>query len=86
MAEHGAVLPREAGEHAGLLALVLLENGDQPPSYVAGTTNFYAVTRYNWSSFYAMAVIDLGDAVVAARSAAPAAPPGPATRAAPRGR
>ena len=30
---------------------------------VAGTQNFYAVTRYNWSSYYAMAVIELGEAV-----------------------
>ena len=45
------------------LALVELQNGDAAPSYVAGTTNFYAVTRYNWSSYYAMAVIALGEAV-----------------------
>jgi membrane-bound lytic murein transglycosylase B len=45
------------------LALVELQNGDAAPSYVAGTANFYAVTRYNWSSYYAMAVIDLGEAV-----------------------
>ena len=31
--------------------------------YVAGTTNFYALTRYNWSSYYAMAVLALGEAV-----------------------
>jgi membrane-bound lytic murein transglycosylase B len=41
-----------------------LQNGDlAPPSHVAGTRNFWAVTRYNWSSYYAMAVIDLGQAV-----------------------
>jgi len=45
------------------LALVELQNGDAAPSYVAGTANFYAVTRYNWSSYYAMAVIELGEAV-----------------------
>jgi membrane-bound lytic murein transglycosylase B len=45
------------------LALVELHNGEAAPSYVAGTTNFYAITRYNWSSYYAMAVIALGDAV-----------------------
>ena len=49
------------------LALVELQTGPDAPSYVAGTTNFYAVTRYNWSSYYAMAVIELGHAVRQAR-------------------
>jgi len=30
---------------------------------VAGTENFYVVTRYNWSSYYVMAVIELGQVV-----------------------
>lgn len=50
----------------GKLALVELQNGAAAPSYLAATTNFYAVTRYNWSSYYASAVIDLGAAVRAA--------------------
>jgi membrane-bound lytic murein transglycosylase B len=54
----------EAGDQK--LALVELQNGDAAPSYVAGTTNFYAITRYNWSSYYAMAVIELGQAVALA--------------------
>ncbi|MDO9166625.1 MAG: lytic murein transglycosylase B [Rhodoferax sp.] len=61
----GAVLEGAALQHSGPLALVELQNGDEPPSYVAGTENFYAITRYNWSSYYALAVIELGKAVSA---------------------
>ena len=61
--ERGATLSAAGRQHAGPLALVELQNGDAPPSHVAGTRNFWAVTRYNWSSYYAMAVIDLGAAV-----------------------
>ena len=63
MAELGAELDDAGRAHAGPLALVELQNGDAAPSYVAGTQNFYAVTRYNWSSYYALAVIELGQAV-----------------------
>jgi membrane-bound lytic murein transglycosylase B len=56
----GAVLEGPALEHKGPLALIELQNGGDPPSYVAGTENFYVITRYNWSSYYAMAVIELG--------------------------
>ena len=62
-AERGARLGDAALAHEGKLALVELQNGDAAPSYVAGTANFYAVTRYNWSSYYALAVIELGEAV-----------------------
>ncbi len=62
----GAILEGAALAHSGPLALVELQNGSEPPSYVAGTDNFYAITRYNWSSYYAMAVIELGQAVQAA--------------------
>lgn len=62
-ADFGATLPPEAQLHDGLLALVELENGPAARSYVAGSSNFYAVTRYNRSSYYALAVIELGRAV-----------------------
>ena len=66
MAAKGALLAGAALQHVGPLALVELQNGDAEPSYVAGTENFYVVTRYNWSSYYAMAVIELGRAVAQA--------------------
>lgn len=61
--ERGAVLTPQGQAHAGPLALVRLENGPAEPSWIAGTQNFYAITRYNWSSYYALAVIELGRAV-----------------------
>lgn len=73
MAERGAQLDEAGRAHTGLLALVLLENGDAPPSHVAGTRNFFAVTRYNWSSYYAMAVIELARALRQMRPPAEAA-------------
>ncbi len=63
----GALLEGAALQHAGPLALIELRNGTAAPSYVAGTENFYAVTRYNWSSYYAMAVIELGQTVAERR-------------------
>lgn len=62
----GALLEGPARQYKGLLALVKLQNGGGEPSYVAGTENFYVITRYNWSSYYALAVIELGQAVAAA--------------------
>jgi membrane-bound lytic murein transglycosylase B len=69
-AERGAELDPGGRQHEGLLALVELQNGERAPSYVAGTQNFYAVTRYNWSSYYALAVIELAQALAQRRSAA----------------
>ena len=67
----GAQLPPAGLAHPGLLALVELQNGDpaapgNEPLVVAGTENFYALTRYNQSACYAMAVLELGQAAAAA--------------------
>jgi membrane-bound lytic murein transglycosylase B len=84
MSERGARLDEAGRAHAGQLALVQLHNGEAEPSYVAGTRNFWVVTRYNWSSYYALAVIELARALRQmrppeedARSPAPQAAPAP---------
>ena len=66
--------PEEGMGHPGLLALIELKNGRNPPSYVVGTQNFYTITRYNWSSYYALAVYELGQAVAAARQGTSSVP------------
>ncbi len=75
----GVRLPENALQYPLPLALVQLYNGDAAPSYVAGTANFYAITRYNWSSYYAMAVIALGEAAQQALPAAAAPPEAPSS-------
>jgi membrane-bound lytic murein transglycosylase B len=50
------------------LLLVDLPTWDDATEYRAGLTNFYVITRYNKSFFYAAAVQDLAEAVAAARA------------------
>ena len=67
MTDRGAELDEAGKAYGGPLALVELQMGERAPVYVAGTKNFYVVTRYNWSSYYAMAVIDLARSLRQAR-------------------
>jgi membrane-bound lytic murein transglycosylase B len=74
-AHHPDVL-REAGvEFADALppgapvVLIELETPGEPAEHLVGLQNFYALTRYNRSSFYAAAVLELAQAVKAARRA-----------------
>lgn len=45
------------------LALIELVRGDSKSAYVVGGKNFFVVTRYNRSSFYANAVLELSEAL-----------------------
>ena len=50
-----------------LYGLVDLQNGSDATEYWLATNNFFAITQYNRSYFYAMSVIDLGAAIKQAR-------------------
>ena len=53
-------LPPDAG-----CALIELETPGQASEYWVGLRNFYVLTRYNRSSFYAIAVVELAGAIAA---------------------
>ncbi|MGM9480761.1 lytic murein transglycosylase B [Roseateles sp. NT4] len=64
----GAQPSEAARDHDGPMAVIELQNGPKkPPTVLLGTQNFWVVTRYNWSAYYALAVIELGQAVRARR-------------------
>ena len=45
------------------VALIELDSPHSPSEFYLGLQNFYAVTRYNKSSFYAISVIELAAAI-----------------------
>ncbi|MFP5462252.1 MAG: lytic murein transglycosylase, partial [Gammaproteobacteria bacterium] len=58
--------PAEAQGHDAPATLVTLE-GAEGTEHWLGFRNFYVITRYNRSSFYAMAVIELAEVLASAR-------------------
>ncbi len=52
------------GQENARAALVELETPEQPSEFRVGLQNFYVLTRYNRSAFYASAVHDLAQAVL----------------------
>jgi membrane-bound lytic murein transglycosylase B len=46
-----------------MVGLIDLEDGSKPTQYWLGTANFFAITKYNRSFYYAMAVIELSKAL-----------------------
>ncbi len=63
----GGVKPTVPPPDDMLYGLVDLQNGTEPTEYWLAARNFFAITHYNRSYFYAMAVVDLGRAVRVAR-------------------
>jgi membrane-bound lytic murein transglycosylase B len=51
----------------GACSVIELPKPKAAPTYVVGFRNFEAITRYNRSTFYASAVLDLAEAIRAAR-------------------
>ncbi|HEY5633047.1 MAG TPA: lytic murein transglycosylase B [Burkholderiaceae bacterium] len=66
LAEHG-VSAEGALPESMAVALIDLDTSGAPTAYVLGARNFYVITRYNRSSFYAMAVIELARTLRQAR-------------------
>jgi membrane-bound lytic murein transglycosylase B len=55
-----------------LYGLIDLQNGAEPTEYWLANNNFFAITQYNRSYFYAMSVVELGHAIRLARGASSA--------------
>nr|WP_298248868.1 lytic murein transglycosylase B [uncultured Halomonas sp.] len=62
----GIEVPAALGDEYRLLP-VALEEGEGNWRYMLGDVNFYVITRYNHSHLYAMAAVELAEAIAAAR-------------------
>ena len=58
----GVTLPADISPTL-MVGLVDLEDGIHPTQYWLGSANFFAITKYNRSFYYAMAVIELSKAI-----------------------
>lgn len=66
LAAAGLEVPGSLADDHRLLP-VALEEGEESWRYVLGEHNFYVITRYNHSHLYAMAVVELAEAIAASR-------------------
>ncbi len=66
-------------DNTSKVALIDLPEGDAPTDYVVGFPNFFVLTRYNRSYFYALAVLELGRAIRSQLNATPAPALAPST-------
>jgi membrane-bound lytic murein transglycosylase B len=62
------VVPIVSLPEQNLYGLVDLQNGGDATEYWLANPNFFAITQYNRSYFYAMSVVELGKAIRAARN------------------
>jgi membrane-bound lytic murein transglycosylase B len=70
LARYGVQPQARLSPHAEV-CLIQLESPGTPALFYLGLRNFYAITRYNQSSFYAMSVIELAQAIEKAAAQPP---------------
>jgi membrane-bound lytic murein transglycosylase B len=66
--QNAGVVTRTPLPEQRLYGLIDLQNGAEPTEYWVANANFFAITKYNRSYFYAMSVVELGRAVRLARA------------------
>ena len=66
-----AVATTTTAQAGALYGLIDLQNGTDATEYWVATNNFFAITKYNRSYYYAMSVVELGRAVSLGRESAP---------------